>query len=304
MKQEFERAQEQVLRRYGVDAESRFFEVPAVSGPVHALVSGEGPPLVMIPGFADPAAMWAPLMGALRGFTLYAVDRPSFGLTGSAPLDTRSFRKLAVDFLEQVLDALGLERPLVVGSSMGSLWTTWFALEHADRVPALVHVGCPAFILGTSAPLPMRLISIRPFGRLVMKLSPPSPSGVESFARAMAGEDLSKMPEIRDLLVEAQRLPGVQNAIVDLLHTVVRVRGARPEIALTKEQLAAIRQPVLLIWGESDRFGGADVAREAARTIPDCELHLIAGAGHIPWFAHADEVADGVQGFWSRLRSG
>ena len=35
-----------------------------------------------------------------------------------------------------------------------SLWTTWLAaLDHPGRVGAIVHAGCPALILGTSAPL-------------------------------------------------------------------------------------------------------------------------------------------------------
>ncbi|MGD8898372.1 MAG: alpha/beta fold hydrolase, partial [Acidobacteriota bacterium] len=153
---EFEAAQERLLRRVGVAAESRFVDVPAVSGQAHVLVAGRGPAVVMVPGFADPAAMWAPLMARLEGFTLYAVDRPSFGLTDRARYSTATIRRLAVTFLEQVLDALGLERPAIVANSIGSLWSIWLALERPRRLATMSHVGCPAFILGTSAPLPMR----------------------------------------------------------------------------------------------------------------------------------------------------
>lgn len=59
--EEFIAAQERLLQRVGVSAESRFLEAPAVSGRTHVLISGEGPPVVMVPGFGDPAAMWAPL---------------------------------------------------------------------------------------------------------------------------------------------------------------------------------------------------------------------------------------------------
>jgi hypothetical protein len=57
---EFQKAQDDLLRRAGVHAASPFIDVAAVSGSVHVLVSGNGPPVVMIPGFGDPAAMWAP----------------------------------------------------------------------------------------------------------------------------------------------------------------------------------------------------------------------------------------------------
>lgn len=301
---EFKAAQERLLHRYGVDATSVFIDAAAVEGPVHVLRSGTGPPVVMVPGFADPAAMWAPLMAELEGFTLYAVDRPCFGLTGSAEHNTATFRTLAVTFLAQVLDALELEQPLFIGNSIGSLWSTWLALERPDRVAAMVHVGCPAFWLGTSAPLPLRLLSVPLVGRLLMGTSPPSPRQVEAFGRQMAGEDLSQLPELRDLLVTAQNLPGAQTSTLGLLRAVVRMNGARPEVALTAEQLSQIRQPVLMIWGSRDRFGGPGVGEEAARSIPDAELSVIPEAGHVPWVGRPGAVAALTAPFLRRHSNG
>ena len=297
---DFTAAQTRLLQRYDVDARSQFLEVAAVEGLVHVLRSGTGPPVVLVPGFADPTAMWAPLMAGLDGFTLYAVDRPCFGLTGSAEHTTATFRELAVTFLEQVLDALEIEHPLFVGNSIGSLWCTWLAMDRPDRVAAMVHAGCPAFWLGTSAPLPLRLLSVPPVGRFIMAISTPSPRQVEGFARQIAGEDLSQFPELRDLLVAAQKLPGAEASMLRLLHAVVRLRGARPELALTAEQLAQIRQPVLLIWGSRDVFGGPSVGEEAARILPHAALHVVPEAGHVPWVGHPSEVASAAVPFLRR----
>jgi pimeloyl-ACP methyl ester carboxylesterase len=290
-REEFEAAQSRLLRRSGVAADSRFLDVAAVEGSAHALVSGSGSPVLMVPGFADPAAMWAPLMARLPGFHLHAVDRPCFGLSGGAPQRTATFRRLAVDFLSQALDALGLDRVLAVGNSIGSLWTTWLAIDRPDRVAALVHVGCPAFVLGTSAPLPMRLLSVPPLGRFITALSPPSPGQVEAFGRAIAGEDFSRSPELRDLLVASQKLPGAREAMLELLHAVVRLRGARPQVRLAAGDLAQVRQPVLLVWGSRDAFGGPQVGAEAARALPDARLEVLSGGGHVPWVGHPDDVA-------------
>jgi pimeloyl-ACP methyl ester carboxylesterase len=279
---EFKQAQERLLARFRVRAESRFLEVSGVSGPVHVLVAGEGPPVVMVPGFGDPAAMWAPLMAKLDGFRVYAVDRPCFGLSGCARHDTATIRRLAVTFLEQVLDALRLEEPLFVANSIGSLWTIWLAIDRPHRVAAMTHVGCPAFMLGTSAPLPMRLLSIPPVGRLLMRVSPPSPRQVERFA-AMVGADLSGLPELADLLVVMQTLPGVQPALLELLHAVIRLRGPRPEVELTASQLMQVAQPVQLIWGERDPFGAPSIGQEAARFIRHATYHVMPNAGHVPW---------------------
>lgn len=294
---EFKAAQYRLLQRYGVDATSQFIEIAAVEGRAHVLRAGTGPAVVMVPGFADPAAMWMPLMAELDGFTLYAVDRPCFGLSGSAEHSTATFRELAINFLEQVLDELEIEKPLFVGNSIGSLWCTWLALDRSDRVAAMVHAGCPAFWLGTSAPLPLRLLSVPLVGRLIMTLSPPSPRQIEAFGREMAGEDLSQLPELRDLLVAAQRLPDAKRSILSLLRAVVRLRGARPEVALTAEQLGQIRQPVQLIWGARDAFGGPRVGEEAARIVPHASLHIVPEAGHVPWVGHPREVASAAGPF-------
>jgi pimeloyl-ACP methyl ester carboxylesterase len=289
--EQFIAAQDRLLRRTGVPAESRFLDVPAVSGHAHVLVSGEGSPVVMVPGFGDPAAMWAPLMAELGGFTLFAVDRPSFGLTDSVRHTTSTFRTLATQFLEQVLDRLELERPAFVGNSIGSTWSIWLALDRPHRVAAMTHVGCPAFILDTSAPLLMRLLSIQPVGRLMMRMTPPSPKQMDQFA-AMVGADLSGLPELRDLLVATRKRPGVDPALLELLHAVLRLRGARPEVKLTAEQLGQISQPVQLIWGENDPFGSPEVGRQAAGLIPQAEFHMIPETGHVPWVDHARQVGE------------
>ncbi len=298
--EEFQAAQKKLLQHHGVDAESHFVKVAAVEGGVHVLRCGTGPPVVMVPGFADPAAMWAPLMARLHGFTLYAVDRPCFGLTGNAEHTTATFRGLAVTFLVQVLDALKIERPLFIANSIGSLWSTWLALDRPDRVAGMVHAGCPAFLLGTSAPLPLRLLSVHLAGRLIMAISPPSPRQMEAFGRRIAGEDLSQFPELRDLLVAAQKLPGAQQATLGLLRSVVRLRGARPQLALTAGQLAQISQPVLLIWGSRDAFGEPSVGEEAARIIPSAALHIVSEAWHVPWVGHPKEVAAAAVPFLRR----
>lgn len=295
----FKDAQARLLQRVGLRAESRFLEVDSVSGEVHVLKSGEGPPLILVPGFGDPAVMWSPLMAHLPGFTLYAVDRPCFGLSGYARHGTKTMRALAVRFLEQVLDALELDRPVFVGNSIGSLWTLWLALDRPERVSAMMHTGCPAFILGSSAPFPMRLLTVRGFGELMMKLSPPSPGQVERFA-SMVAVDLSDLPELRDVLVAAQRLPGAQAAILELLRAVIRLRGPRPEMVLDEKALSRVGQPVQLIWGGRDPFGSVALGERVAKLIPQAELHAIRSGGHAPWVGHAGEVGDFAAPFLMR----
>lgn len=53
---------------------------------------------------------------------------------------------------------------------ISSTWTVWLAIDCPRRVEAMIHIGTPAWILDTSAPLPMRLLSVPGVGRLMMRL--------------------------------------------------------------------------------------------------------------------------------------
>ena len=286
--QEFIRTQERTLRHYGVDAESRFIDVDVVAGRAHVLVTGDGPPVMMVIGGGLPAAMWAPLMAELDGFRLYAVDLPGLGLTDTATYSSATLRSFSVDFLDQVLAGLGLDRPVFIGQSIGGQWSTWMALDRPHQVSALVLVSCPAAMLGTAAPLPLRLLTVPGLGRVMTRLLPPSPTQVDHLARA-AGEDFTDHPELRGLLLAAQRLPTWSSELIGIVRSVVSLRGARPQVVLTPDELARITQPVQLVWGEDDTFGAPAVGERAAELIPDSELHVVPG-GHGPWFRYAEHI--------------
>lgn len=297
LRQAYIQAQQRMLERYRIDARSRYIAVPALDGHAHVLVCGDGPAVVLINGLGVPGAMWAPLMARLEGLRLHVVDLPTYGLTDYYPGLTDALRRNAVGFLESVLDGLELERPALLASSMGSLWTSWLALDRPDRVAALVHVGCPALVLGTTAPLPMRLMSVRPLGRLMTRLQPPSPKSVEQTSK-MVGE-YPLVPELVDLLVTTERMPGFRQTFLDTIHTLVGLRAARPGMGLTAEQLAAIRQPTLLVWGRRDPFGPPAIGERMAETQPDARLQVVEG-GHAPWLTQADRIGPNASRFLQR----
>lgn len=290
----FMEAQQRMLDREGVAAQSRFVDTPSTGGRAHALIAGDGPPVVLVNGIGTPAAMWAPLMARLGGFRLHALDLPGYGLTDPLPGLADDLRSSAVRFLDEAVQALGLDRPAFVGNSMGSLWATWLALDRPHRVAALVHVGCPAIALETSAPLPMRLLSARPLGRLLTRLQPPSRSQVEQMSRMVGEYPLA--PELVDLLIATERLPGFRHTFLSTLHALIRLRGNRPGHRLTAAELGRVRQPALLFWGDRDPFGSPAVGERVASAMPCAELRIVEG-GHCPWLKHADSIGPAATRF-------
>lgn len=79
----------------------------------------------------------------------------------------------------------------------------------------------------------------------------------------------------------------------------MRVRGARPSAALTPADLAAIEQPVPLIWGSDDPFGSAEIGRAGARHFRDAEFHEV-GIGHLLWADEPEACGDLVRTFLGR----
>lgn len=295
---EFAIAQQAVLDRHDLVCEQRTVAVRSVDGNAHVLVTGEGPPVVMLNGIGVPAAMLAPLMARLDGVTQYAVDLPGFGSTDVTNHFCDDLRVNAVCFLAEVLDTLGLERPVIVANSLGSLWATWLAIDRPQRVAALVHVGCPALALDTSAPMPMRLLSVRPLSRLLLRLQRPSEGQVEQLSKMVHEHPLPD--DIAHLVLATERLGHFEPAFRSMLHRLLRLRGSRPEMALTAQQLATVQATTLLVFARDDPMGGPSVGERMVEAMPDAELHVVDG-GHAPWVHHADQIAPAILRFLGRV---
>jgi pimeloyl-ACP methyl ester carboxylesterase len=296
--EDFSKAQAAVLNRYDLAAEERWIEASIVEGQAHVLVTGEGPPVVMLNGIGIPAAMWTPLLARLDGVTQYAVDLPGYGLTDTTPTFADDLRSNAVRFLTEVLDGLGLDRPILVANSLGSLWASWLAIDHPDRVAALAHIGCPAIVFDTSAPLPMRLLAARPLGRLMMKLQPPSERQVDHLAKMVKEHPLP--PEIVRLILATERLSHFEDTFLAMLNRLLRLRGNRPDLALTADHLTRIQAPTLLVFAKDDPMGAAPIGQRMADGMADTELHIVDG-GHAPWLHHADQIAPLLTTFVQRI---
>ena len=85
-----------------------------------------------------------------------------------------------------------------------------------------------------------------------------------------------------------------------MLRRLIRLRGSRPECALTADQLARIEVPTLLVFAGDDPMGAATVGERVARATPDSELHVVDG-GHAPWLHHADQIVPLVSAFLDRV---
>jgi pimeloyl-ACP methyl ester carboxylesterase len=108
----------------------------------HAVIGGEGPPLLLVHGWPENWYAWRLLMPELaRDFEVIAVDQRGIGLTDK-PQDGYDIGTLAAD-LVALMDALGHERFAVVGHDTGYFIGYALAADHPDRVERLAVAEVP-----------------------------------------------------------------------------------------------------------------------------------------------------------------
>ena len=97
---------------------------------------------------------------------------------------------------------------------MGALWSLWLALAEPDRVASLVLLGCPANVLGTSAPFPFRLLSVPRLNARMLAMEPPSTQQARTTFRRMGHDPASLSPEFIELMNGAGEGPVEDLAVL------------------------------------------------------------------------------------------
>ncbi|MPZ73739.1 MAG: alpha/beta fold hydrolase [Nitriliruptorales bacterium] len=264
---------------------------------IHVVETGDGPPLVLLHGGGAPALFLLPLLERLQRVRAIAADRPGRGLSDPLELPRRQLRRVAVAWVDRLLDTLGLDGAALLGHSGGGLWALWYALARPDRVRQLVLLGAVPALPGASMPLPFRVFVMPGIGRLLQRI-PSTSKSVVQFARLVAGEGQTIVdhPEMVDLLVAGDNDPVAAATDRAELRAIAGPHSYRPHARVRTDELRHLAMPTLLIWGDRDPFGNAAVARATAEAIPDARLELLP-AGHGPWLGHPERIAELVTNF-------
>jgi pimeloyl-ACP methyl ester carboxylesterase len=257
--------------------------------------TGTGNAVVFVHGSGMTGATWAPLLAHLPDRHAIALDLPGFGLSDPYSYTGRPLRQHAVAQLTSTLDALGLERAAIAGTSLGAMWALNIALAAPGRVGSVVALGMPAVALsGLHADPFFRLLTTPGLGRLVARAPAPNSAAAarKGMARALGRRALERTPdEFFDVVRAAMDRPGWGRAMRTHLSLAMRAGRARPGNAFGDDELRSISTPVQLIWGHGDVYGGPEVGQRAAALLPDARLELIDG-GHAPFLDEPELCAD------------
>lgn len=217
-------------------------------------VRGTGDPLVLLPGQANSRHWWSTVRADLVGYRTVAVDTAGTGCSDDVVDRDWSTRRLARDVVA-VLDAAGIDRAHLYGTSMGGRVAQWVAADHPDRVGALV-LAC------TTAGGPDAI--------------PPAPEVLRRLA-----DSADNAAELRRLMVGPETTGPLTVLGDDTMSPAARAGHRRASARHDAgDAIATITAPTLVLHGADDEFTPPGNGRRLAARIPGAELLVLPGARH------------------------
>ena len=235
------------------------------SGRVHyyeaeSRIPGGGIPLVLVHGLADRDESWAPMLERLKkaGFHVYAPDLLGYGRSphpSGSDYSISTQEQFVVDFIH----SLGLQKTDIGGWSMGGWITLQLALDHPDLIDRVVvydSAGLRHQVAG--GPNVFHPADGAALQRLANLLEPEA-KPLPRFVRRDALRSLAENQWVVDRSM-ASMLTGK-----DLLDT----------------RLSGFTEPLLIVWGGDDDLLPLALGQKMHELVPQSELAIIAGCGHL-----------------------
>jgi pimeloyl-ACP methyl ester carboxylesterase len=220
-------------------------------------IGGRGTPVVFLHGLTFDRRTWRPIIDRLDGsVTSIAIDLPAHGDSGGepAPLETVAER------IHQLLQTLGVERPVVVGHSMGAGIAGLYVSEHPARGVVLVDQGT----------------EVLPFAQMLHQIAPMlrGPAFGQVWPDIENSLGLDRIPEpARSLVLDTHKVK--QDVVLGYWDQVLTTEPAELQ-AWIDASAARIQVPCLAVFGRP----ATDGERERLSRPPGGQIEEWAGDGH------------------------
>jgi len=237
--------------------------------------------LLLHGGFGAAALHWEEVSRTLKSdYYIIAPDMPGYGETEPLPQMTID---AMVDWVRDLLDALGLDDVVVVANSFSGLIGRLLAVKHPRYAPVVVLVN------GGVIP------NISGIARFVAKLPLIGSSLFNRLAKSMTKRE--------DLALGIGQEAVMTDAFIE------KVQAERTGLAKMMHMLASSPKPektvppgaVLLLWGEDDAITPLVSGKTINRVIPHAQLEVIANCRHMPHIEEPDIFLWQLQNFLNHL---
>lgn len=263
-------------------------------GEIHYVEKGEGPPLLLIHGLSGNLynftyASFEPLTDHYR---VIAIDRPG---CGHSTRETDELARLPEQarLVAEFIQAKGLEKPLVVGHSLGGAVSLALALDHPERVGGLALIS-PLTALQTEAPA------------VFNGLKAPSPALRSTIAHTLAIPSMIRNgAKVVGTIFHPDAAPedfrerggGLLSLRPEAYYAASTDMHAVPlDIEALQARYGEINLPVGVLYGDQDAVLRYDLHTNALKdALPGIHVEIIEGGGHMPLVVHADRTLDFIR---------
>lgn len=249
---------------------------------------GSGPALVLLHGHPFDRTMWRPQVERFsgEGWRVVVPDLRGYGESGPVGATT-PFESFVHDVVA-LLDALGIERFVLGGLSMGGQLVMEFLRLHAERIRGVLLAATSPHA-ETAAGRAQRRAQADRLLREGM-----AGYAEEVLPKMLAPRNIAALPATTRHVLRMMRQTSPKAAAAAL-----RGRAMRPDYV---DLLGRIEVPTLIVVGRLDEFTPVATARQLHEHIPGSALAVIEDAAHLPNLEHEVRFNDIVAKFLPRLR--
>jgi pimeloyl-ACP methyl ester carboxylesterase len=250
--------------------------VELAGGRVHLLRGGAGEPVLFLHA-AGGAGVWHPFHQLLAeaGFTVLAPDHPGFGKSDDFPA-AEGVDDLVYHYLD-LLDALGLDRPHVVGGSFGGWIAAELAVHSPHRVRSLALLSAAGLRIPEHPVTDLFLLSPDKLVATLFHDPPPPPPPLPPGAQ----------PDLDVILA------GYREA-TSLARFCWAPFMSNPKL---ERRLGRITAPTLVLAPSDERLIPVEHAKRYAERIPNATFAEVPDCGHAMYFERPAEFAELVAVF-------
>ncbi|WP_170569891.1 alpha/beta fold hydrolase [Ruegeria atlantica] len=260
--------------------------------PVHAVVMGEGPDVVLIHGSSgntrDMTFALAPILA--ENFRVIVFDRPGLGYSGSFNPDGETIEEQA-DILQKAAAKLGAEKPIVAGQSYGGSVSLAWAVTRPDNISGLVLIAAAAIPWET----PLDGFN---------KMAATSAGKVAALPLVTAFVPEWYVEKALDRVFAPQTAPegyadhfgpGLTIRRSSMHANAKQRANLLEEVRALQPRYAEITVPTEIVHGtDDDTVGLGWHSHRLVEQIPGAELIELPGIGHMPQVVAAPEVSAAI----------
>jgi pimeloyl-ACP methyl ester carboxylesterase len=248
---------------------------------IHYLDKGSGPPIVILHGLGGQMGNFTyALLERLTGeFRVILMDRPGSGYSRRAPGATGRLTEQSA-IVAEFICKLKLDRPLLVGHSLGGAIALGVALNHPETVRGLALVA-PLTRVPKDVPAPFRAMDIKSdFLRWLVAWTVATPIGIRR-GKAILDAIFSPEPAPADFPIRAGGILGLRPR--SFFNTSSDMRGVNVDLGAMVARYSSLRVPVCILYGTSDQVLSHQVHGEAMKAESSMvSLELVNGGHMLP----------------------